>query len=233
MLCRLKFIFCLPLEIQLNIMTKTCQNALVLIFVMLFHQVSSAQDSKRINFEAFISTNYSNIEPSLGHGLLGYGIGMHSCFFSSKKINLITGLEYNRNNFYVEKLLTGHYGSQTDITYHIDHLTLPLIGRINFGDRVRKFVNLGAYLDMVLKSIKEHPSWQFPPSTENDQDEMVKSDANLNGDYGISLGGGVSFPIDKYRLSFLLEYKHGLNIIYDDYEEFKMYQVKLNIGFVF
>lgn len=207
---------------------------LVLSFIIIgLTTITNAQEERKVNNEVFLSVNYSMTAPNLGHGLMAYGFGFHHYFFSAKKINLISGLEYNRGNFFIEKLATGHYGNMEDITYHVLRISVPLKGRVNFGNQIKLFLDLGAFLDIDLDSKMEYEKFPFPTFAEDDPNESNLYPAEMGGNYGFSLGGGSSIPIQKYRLSFLLEYKYGLKEIYEEYDPFRHHYIRLNIGFVF
>lgn len=212
---------------------------LVLVNLMGFKYVN-AQKNRTPQIELSLSVNrsqtYSNVSATYfdGHkGLIDIGIGVKYYFFASKRFNLIPALEYNQYRFYFEHINYSHYGSLYDVTYYLKRYTLPLALRYNWGKKIKAFAQAGVFGELVNDTQKETYPNQFPYFDENNHGEKVKTKVGTEPNYGYHIGLGVSFPISKFRLNLLLEYRHGLKSLNSDYEQFKLDIFRMSLGFVF
>ncbi|MDX2414301.1 MAG: outer membrane beta-barrel protein [Bacteroidales bacterium] len=214
---------------------------LVLVFIS-FMSLSdlSAQKVRIPQIELYLSINYTTVNSSQktapfdGYkGLPDLGFGLKYYFFASKRFNLISGLEYNQYRFNFENMVYSHYGYLHDVTYYLKRFTLPLALRYNWGNKIKISAQAGVFGEVEIDTQKETYPNQFPYFDENNPGEKVKTGVGAGGDYGYHMGLGASIPISKFRINLLLEYRHGLNQLNDNYEEFKLNVMRVNLGFVF
>lgn len=48
-----------------------------------------------------------------------------------------------------------HFAHSTDLTYNLNCLSIPVIGRLNLGIKTKLFVEVGAFLDLDLGAKRE------------------------------------------------------------------------------
>ena len=79
----------------------------------------------------------------------GFGVGIYYAFFYQKRCNLVTGLEYNRNVRYKKHMYGGRFYNHFNVTCVIDNIGLPVYFRVNMGQKLKFFVETGAFFDFI------------------------------------------------------------------------------------
>ncbi|MCL2289431.1 MAG: PorT family protein, partial [Bacteroidetes bacterium] len=160
---------------------------------------TGAQESQKKHFspEFKLSFNFPNKTLLGGYG---FGAGVHNAFFNQKRWNLIIGLEYNvvfRNMVFLLDDVGGHY----------HYIGIPINVRVNFGKKVKFFIEAGAFFDpLVLEKRKP---------IEKDISTTEKTIYVYNPDFGISGGVGLRIPVKKYEILIKSDYKSGMRHLFD------------------
>ena len=81
----------------------------------------------------------------------------------NKTVNLVPGFELNRSVQYIEQMSSGHYGKYTDLTIYISTLSFPVNARVNFGHKVKFFLEAGVFVDFTLGSQRKGMSHFYKP----------------------------------------------------------------------
>ena len=142
----------------------------------------------------------------------GFGVGAKHIFMKSKKLNLVTGMEYNLNRFQIDHLYDGHWSYLTDVRHTLHNLSIPLYVRWNFGKKINFFVEAGGFIDLIIDGKR---SGTRHTASSNLTGEAV-SDFEDEGavystiSYGASMGFGVSFPLEGCRIFIKPDCKLGL-----------------------
>ncbi len=215
--------------------------SLVLFFnSFIHHSILVAQEVRSPKLELCVSINYTHVNSNQrtasfdgNKALSDIGFGVKYHFFASKGFNFVPGIEYNQYRFYFDNMAYSHYGSLHDVTYYLKRFTVPVAIRYNWGKKMKVFAQTGVFVEIHNHACQETFSNQFPYGDENSLSEKIKTMIFTEINYGYHLGLGTSIPISKYRLSLLLEYRHGLKPLNDDYEKFKLDILRINLGFVF
>lgn len=220
--------------------TRILSILLLVIVNFIGTKYANAQKDRTPQIEISLSVNRTQINTVQktayfdGHkALLDYGFGMKYYFFASKGFNLILGLEYNQYRFSFEKMAYSHYGLIHDVTFYLKRFTLPLALRYSWGTNVKAFAQAGLFGEIVNHTQKETYSNQFPHFDENNPGEKLKSNVGTQYNHGYHMGLGTSIPISKFRINLLLEYRHGLKPLNDNYEQFNLDVIRMSLGFVF
>ena len=200
----------------------------------------SAQNVRAPQLEVYLSLNHTQVRLCQStpyfdgyKALLDVGLGFKYYFFASKRFNLIPGLEYNQYRFSFEKMSYSHYGLLYDVSYYLRRFTLPLSFRYNWGSTIKIIAQAGVFGEIVNDTQKETYANQFPDLNGDHPSEKVKYEVGAESNYGYHFGLGTSLPISKFRINAILEYRHGLSPLNDDYEPFTLDVIRMNIGFVF
>jgi hypothetical protein len=188
---------------------------LISIFCCLKITVFS-QDKRTFPFNEFtLSINRTNLKNENTNNTIGFGIGTFHVFLSDKKINLIMGVEYNRTNQLKKRITENHLSHSTNLKYTVNSLSVPFDIRINWGDKIKLFLESGFFGDLNIRVKRSGTMHVYLPSGNNqiefkkfEFDETVQVFA-IN--YGFSFGIGMSIPLSKYQLTIKPEYKFGLN----------------------
>lgn len=162
----------------------------------------------------------------------GFGIGAYHIFKPEKKINIIVGAEYNRVSQFVKYVYEGHFANSRGITYTANYLSIPIGVRATIGNKVKFFIETGAFVDFVISSNEKGIYNSYLPSAERKFDQK----ANFSNFVGAYLGIGLSVPISKYEIYIKPDYKFGFSnnevgsgmgpVVLDRY-------VRINLGFRF
>lgn len=214
---------------------------LILVFIsfMCLNNLS-AQKEWVPQIEIYLTINHTKVNANQktasfdGHkALLDLGFGIKYYFLASKRFNIIPGIEYNQYRFSFERISYSHYGSLYNVTYYLKRFTLPLAIRYNWGNKIKIFAQTGVFVEVPNDTRKENYPNQWPYFEENNLGEKVMTRVGTTLNYGYQMGLGASFPISQFRLTLLVEYRHGLKPLNEYYEQFKLNVLRINLGFVF
>ena len=126
----------------------------------------------------------------------------------------------------------GQTVGMVDFVSNFDYLTLPILAKATFGNRIQFFINAGPYFSYLLKQTDK---------TNSDFFDVKKYDhTSLNNriDYGVSTGLGITIPF-KTKFAFSIEARNNLGLFDIHSESLISYgQVKTNssnllFGFIY
>jgi hypothetical protein len=112
----------------------------------------------KISFFNEISVSVNKTDMSNNNDVedrFGLGVGLNGVMKKKQKLNLIFGLEYNLNRYFVNREYEGHYAHSANINYTIHNLSFPFNFRLNFGKNVKIITDLGFFCDLILFSKKK------------------------------------------------------------------------------
>jgi hypothetical protein len=172
-----------------------------------------------------VSVNYSAIGFGEYYGKFGFGLNAYRVMFKEKKLNLLTGIEYNlTRQFWADLHIYGYLTNYKDVTFCLGFISIPLNFRINFGQNIKIFLELGAYIEFCM-----HATYKGRYSDNGHANEFKKGyfiDPQIR--YGFSGGIGVRIPVNKYEIIIKPDYKFGLPSNIDG--PYNRY-IRLNFGF--
>ena len=179
---------------------------LLLISLGTVFGICAQEVKKPTQFSPEIKLSF-NLVPNSFLGYSGFGVGFHNAFFNHKRCNLIVGLEYNgihqRFHFLEDEIITDFY----------NYIGIPINCRVNFGKKVKFFIEAGGFFDAVvfetLKSLKYGNKWE--------KENIVTTYKFHKPDFGFSGGIGLRIPIKKYEIFIKSDYKNGLRCFYKVY----------------
>ena len=89
---------------------------------------------------------------------------------------------------------------------NFDYLTVPLLARLNFGSKLKFFVNAGSYFGYLIKHTSVTEAFnEFPESTTDNTANFKRFDVGLTG------GIGCGLPI-KDNFIMTMEVRHNLGL---------------------
>ena len=140
---------------------------------------------------------------------IGYSGGLTFQYNFPKLISLRTNIAYERKGVIAKSQATDINGNPIgEITTHsnFDYLTMPLLTRLTFGNKMTFFVNVGPYFGYLIKHTSVTEAFnEFPKSTWDNTDNFKRFDTGLTG----GLGGGLKIK-DKFLLT--LEIRHNIGL---------------------
>lgn len=150
--------------------------------------------------------------------------------------------QYNLSDMWSVKLGTAYERKGADIKrtdiptqgkVNIDYISMPLLLKAKFGNKIKFFANAGPYLSILLSSKNKLDAYSNVPEIVTNTDSTTEST-----DFGISAGIGVEIPVGQCG-AFTIEVRDnfGLKNISKSNEtnapEIKLNTANLMIGYVF
>jgi hypothetical protein len=194
------------------------------------------QDSVPVHeSEFYVSGNRTILKNENTNGRFGFGAGVLFVAHAQQRINIVAGLEYNRTSQFKKYMYNGRYSSLTDVTYHLNFITLPLAMRINIGKQKRFFVEPGLFGDLVISPKMEgtQTSYSYEEGSFGSQTSEISRGADVSSAFGLSFGLGVRVPAGNMVLILRPDVKVAINTLYDYQETITNRYVRLNVGIKF
>ncbi len=140
------------------------------------------------------------------------GFGFSGAFFFQRNtagiLSFRTNLAYERKGSSWSGPVTDDQGNslgQMTAHFNYDYLTVPLLVRASFGNKIRFFVNAGPYFSYLVNQTNVF---------KGDQIKTVKQDETFlykRYDIGITTGAGVAVPVGT-KLSINFEVRNNLGL---------------------
>jgi Outer membrane protein beta-barrel domain len=182
----------------------------ILIF-FLSCTISFAQKTKfEVGFESgpsIIRIQQNKVSRKYFPSSLGFAGGVFGQININKALSLRSNIHFDKKGFSKGKVLYSAPTGQIIGTanYYYDYVTIPILLRANFGQKIKFFVNAGPYFGYLINArtiVKQEGS---PNSIFN-----INSSFLRKSDKGISSGLGFHVPlISKLDLSFELRNSFG------------------------
>jgi hypothetical protein len=206
-----------------------------LSFLFIFQARGQRENSYFIN-EFSLSVNRTMLYDDNTENRFGFGGGVYGTFLAKKKINILTGMEYNMTSQFKNEMYEGHYAYSTNVTYFLANISLPVTARINVGKKIKFFVEAGAFIDMCVGSRREGTMHTYHME---DNYHFVYTEHTFSGggdcatfNYGPSCGIGLKIPVSKHELLFKTDYKCGLYVLYDYLDQIENRYLRIMVGFI-
>jgi len=186
---------------------------LLAIILCLNTAIGQEDKSNKIFSEFYISTNNTFTMCGEFTKTEGFGLGIHHSFLTGNRFNILVGLEYNRTNVYIESvyLESNTYVKTSNIL--INAISIPAGIRLNSGDNLKVFCEIGIFADIILGS--NITGIQRNEITNNTgivtEWKSLDKTINLSNMPGIYFGYGFRFPFEKFEIVFKPDVKIGLN----------------------
>lgn len=201
----------------------------------LYFPAIGQSDSSFAANEFSLSVNYTTLKKTGAEDRLGFGIGVYRVFMKQRRVNIVWGLEFNYTSQFWAYVYNGHFSWNQNVTLVNGCLSAPLAARINFGKKIKFFIEPGTFLDIPIftRSKGTRISYTFDQDMHFygiDTTEYVgKGTYFLN--FGFSFGIGLRIQVKKYELFIKTDYKYGFNKGHYDYEEISNRYLRLALGF--
>ena len=151
---------------------------------------------------------------SVTKATLGFYAGVTAQYQFNKTWSVVTGIGFEHKGSAYETLQVDDNGNAIttwDTRLNYEYLTMPILARVTFGNKVKVFFNAGVYSGLLLdtKYVRTLPN--TPRITVSNKSNMKSTDG------GLSIGGGVKMEI-LTKISALVEIRnnYGLAIVNTD-----------------
>lgn len=191
------------------------KNLILTCSFLLFFLTSFAQKKNDLFFNEFNISMNKTIPPwdDFEHHL-GFGLGAYRSVMNQKKVNFLFGFEYNLNREFFDYIYKGHFASATNVQYAIHNWSIPFNLRYNIGKNIKVFIELGGFLDIILRTRSKGIMHTSSPDENNHlvhKEFAFKEKGGGAGPiFGISSGIGIKIPIKTRELIVKSDYKFGM-----------------------
>ncbi len=210
------------------------KSGIIFFLVIILCKASFAQDVNEMFFdEANISFNRTQLKDTNTENRSGFGLGVYHSFFARSMVNLTFGVEYNRTSQFKKKMYEGHYAHSTDITYNLNMISFPVGARLNIGNKIKGFVEVGGYADLIIKSKSTGILHTYLPDQTGQvvyKDTPFEEKADLSNVIGMYTGLGVRIPVSLFELVIKTDYKYGFNELYSNRDEIYNRYWRISVG---
>lgn len=136
-----------------------------------------------------------------------YSAGLFVNYNINKVVALKSGVYSDLKGSSSKVTITDMYGNSSDWTFNqnFHYLTIPLLAKLSFGEKVRFFANTGPFLSYLLKSEFQRTEYMNPGSDRETTQYSKRIDA------GLVFGLGVSRSF-KERFTLSLEARDNLGL---------------------
>jgi hypothetical protein len=189
--------------------------SLLFVALCLVFDASFGQNSRKLEMGFNLGPNISSLR---GNDILDQ--------YHSSKISLSSGLfvQYNLNQLFSlfinpiydnkgskikEREMYDDLGNVIGVgkgTTNFHYLSLPILLRMDLGTDQMFFLNAGPYLSYLIKQTFKIKMNNGSTNTEDNTEN------NKRTDFGISLGGGIKFPLSK-KCNLFFEIRENLGLI--------------------
>jgi hypothetical protein len=189
---------------------------LVLFSTLILSLASFGQQLRADLFldEFMISFNKTTVATLTTLPKSGFGLAGYHAFYKEKQANFVVGLEYNHTRQIKTETYEGQLAAGLGMLYKINSIGVPLLFRLNAGEKIKGFVDLGGYIDVNFWSKRTGLISSFVPNENGvmqpkvyEVDEIADIAAPNAGPL---VGIGIKVPYSFYELILKLDYKLGL-----------------------
>jgi hypothetical protein len=168
------------------------------------HSIVCAQPKIPI-FELHFSANHPLSSNPEDRTFYGGGFGANLVFRDNKPLSFKTGLEANFFHTWNKSVYLGHTSGESNVHYNLWNLSIPVLLRLNVGQKAKFFLEAGAYLGIPLAGSTTstyHLDATYPGGTNVNELRKEKVGGYFSVSPAVSLGG--IFPVSE-RVDLLLK----------------------------
>jgi hypothetical protein len=179
------------------------------------------KEKKIIPIEFTLSLNRTTLADENTQDRFGFGAGAYFRFFNPKRCHLVVGLEYNRNNLFIEYMTTnGKWGAGNyNTTYGINNIGIPVSFRVNMGKKAIFFIETGVFFDLFIFGREQGTYKVFLNTVDSTTTNIDRSFENKifykMPNFGLLGGIGLRIPIQKWEIILKGDYKWGIRDLTD------------------
>lgn len=168
------------------------------------HTLVCAQ-SKIPTFELHGSANHPLSSNAEDRTFYGGGFGANLVFRDANVLSFKTGFETNFFHTWNKSAYVGKMASSTNVHYNFWNLSIPVMLRLHVGQKVKFFLEAGAYLGIPLAgntTSKYYSTPMYPGTNNKPEIRTEKFDGYFSVSPAVSLG--VIFPVSQ-RIDLFLK----------------------------
>jgi hypothetical protein len=187
---------------------------LLLVLISFISISSYSQDTiNKIIDECYFSINKTTMGYDNVDGKAGLGFGLNKVFLKDRKLSIATGVNVNWTNFTQTYYTTSKSFYYKNMDFKNSYLSIPLAGRLNFGDVIKYYFETGIYYDFGLSASKSGDYYSLVDPENNIYQKTKEIDETIDSHnyFGYSIAFGLVYKIGKGALIIRPETKFGDN----------------------
>ena len=144
---------------------------------------------------------------------IGFGLSVKRIWFPEKKINLISGLIFEKTKYFDDYVQCGQYCNYRDMKFNIYSFSIPLMLRANIGKIYKIFLETGPAFEIVPFKYGKGIEVTYPPMSSIVENEISGDFEHDLTDFGVNVGLGFIFPVNNLKLIFGSTYHNSIKAL--------------------
>jgi hypothetical protein len=187
---------------------------LIIIFISFISYSSYSQDTiNKIIDEIHITLNNPSMNYDFIEGKTGFGFGFTKIFLKERKLSVTSGVNVNWTTYIQTYNSSNPSFYYKDVEFKNSFLSIPLAGRINFGDVIKFYFETGVYYDFGLASKKagDYYSLVDPENHIYQKTKSFDEPVDSYNYFGYSVAFGMIYKIGDIAITVKPEINIGEN----------------------
>ena len=150
-------------------------------------------------------------------GKFGFGAGVYHSFRKNKRMELITGVEYNQTNLFREVYFEDSVTHLSNVKYNLNCISLPFKARFSTGKKMKLFFETGLFIDFYC--LASEVGERVTKTVVGGVNTYTSSDySNISVfpavNFGPQSGIGMTIPVKENAILIMADYKFGVLPLY-------------------
>ena len=146
---------------------------------------------------------------------IGFGFFLKNIWFYDSRINLVSGLLFEKTRYLDEYDHCGFYCYLEDMNYDIYSFSIPLLLRVNTAKKFRLFFESGPTFEFIPFKYGSGTEVSFYPPDSWSRIEISGDFQHDLIDVGAIIGFGIVFPINDHDFLLTSTYHNSFKSIFD------------------
>ncbi len=161
---------------------------------------------------------------------IGFGLSVKKIWFSQKKLNLISGVVFEKTKYFDDYVNGGNYYHYKNMTFNIYSFSVPLMLRVNTGNACRFFLETGPSFEIIPLKYGKGIEVTYPPTSNTTETEMSGDFDHDYIDFGANVGLGFVFPVNNLKIVISSTYHNSLKYLFSNQQDELTEYLTLKLG---
>lgn len=148
----------------------------------------------------------------------GFGISLKRIWFSDNRINLVSGLLFEKTRYFDDYMQCGHFCHYENMKFNIYSFIIPLMARANAGNKYRFFIESGPSFEIIPLKWGKGTEVSYPPPGNRSETGISGDFEHDYTDFAANIGFGFLFPVNNYNFIVSSTYHNSFKSIFNNQE---------------
>ncbi|MCD4679229.1 MAG: PorT family protein [Bacteroidales bacterium] len=163
---------------------------------------------------------------------IGFGLAVKKIWFSEKKINLISGLNFEKIKYFDDYIQCGQYCNYKDMKFNIYTFSIPFMLRVNMGNTYKVIIEAGPTFEIIPLKYGKGIEVTYPPASSTTETDISGDFEHDFTDFGANIGLGFLFPVNNLKIIISSTYHNSItSLIQMQHDELAEY-LSIKLGFL-